>query len=197
MSETLPVKTFPYQIDIAVVQQSFSQVSRRSAEDHVISLDQITIPLSTFKTIFYPSDGPFTVSQTAVTDPAIIPFVSFDRLHRTVNGVPFFLYNTMLENIEEDLGINRNMFSYCTAINLNKEINSLTTLGSLSLGNISCSLSWPEVLRSVKYEPKSTPTEVDVILTVSVVFVTPTSGVFPTVIRFNYRTTITFPGITV
>ena len=196
MSETLPVKTFPYQIDIAVVQQSYSQIAKRSEGDHVISLDEITIPLNTFKTIFYPTSGAFTVSQSASTDPEIIPFISFDRLYRKVNGEPFYLYNTMLENIENDLAINRNMFSYCTTISLNKEINSLATLASLSLGNVSCSLSWNELLKSIKYEPKIVQTEVDVILTVSIIFVTPTAGVFPTVVRFNYRTTITFPAST-
>lgn len=197
MSGTLPVKTFPYQIDVAVVQQSYSQIAKRSEGDHVISLDEITIPLSTFKTIFYPTSGNFTVSQTAASDPTLQPYISFDRLYRTIDGVPFYLYNSILENIENDLGINRNMFSYCTTISLNKEINSLATLGNLSLGNISCSLSWNEVIRSIKYEPKTIPVDVDLMLTVSVIFVTPTAGVFPTVVRFNYRTTITFPAISV
>ena len=62
---------------------------------------------------------------------------------------------------------------------------------NLNLTNITCSLNWDEVVQTLTAEFGDVTVTPAVLLTVSVVFLSPTTGVKPVIIKFNYLTTIT------
>ena len=191
----LEVNVVPYQLDIAVITQTFSELHRKSGE-HIINLDFIEISEDVFKSIFYQTNS-FSISSTVKSIPELLKLISFKG--QNVNGHPFCLVDSIMENIEKDLGVSINMLSICSLINLNKEIISIKSLADLSITNISCSLSWSEILEVIRCEYDKTscgsdpniPDTALVILTISVIFVTPNEGIFPTIIRFNYKVRIT------
>ena len=73
---------------------------------------------------------------------------------------------------------------------ISKIINSIDTLCDLNLNNINSSLTWSEVVQTLLSEFGNVTATPPVILTISVIFVSPTAGVKPVVIKFNYLTSI-------
>ena len=173
-STTLIIQPYLYHLDVAVVTYSYAQINKKTGNEHIIDLDVIEIPEEIFKYLFYQTSSAFQI--TPIQNPS----------------------DEILNNILEDLGVTKNMLSICSLINLNKEISSLKSLCDLTPSNVSCSLTWRDILTTLRAEFNSDtavyPLVVDVILTVSVVFITPTEGVYPTIVRFNYKTQITIPA---
>ena len=97
----------------------------------------------------------------------------------------------LIEYIETDLSITKDMISTTSFINLNKSINSINSLCDLNLNNITSALNWDELVYSLASDFVSVNVTPNIILTVSVTFLSPTAGVKPFTIRFNFMTTIT------
>ena len=190
-SPHLPI-IIPFKLDFAVCSKNYSAINLRNNNDHIIELDNITITESLFKSIFYQSDN-FSINPSAALNPSILNFISF--INRTVLGVNFCLIDEIYKNIEDDLGINRILFSPCTNIALNKQFGSIKSLCDLTQsGTIVCSMDWSEIVNSIKYEFDNVDpinTNPNVVLTLSVVFTTPTTGVNATIIKFNFLTSVT------
>lgn len=181
----------PFQLPIAVIRQDYSEIIQNPPLESVISLDPIDITEDQFKLIFYQNDS-FYINPQAGLNSTLIPLISFSSLNRKVNNTPFYLLNAIIDHIESQLNIHKNMFSTISLIALNKDINSLQTLCDLNMSNITTSLKWSEIVTAIRNEfHDPTLVKADVILTVCVVFVTPTQGVKPLTVNFNYHTQVT------
>jgi hypothetical protein len=191
----ISINILPFQLDVAVISSTISPIIQRNATDHIINLDAISITESLFKSIFYANDEIFEVNQNALLDVSLVPYISLTNQYRSVLSTPFSLVNEIFKNIETDLHINRNMLSTCSSIALNKQLTAVQTLCDLPINNVMCSLNWSEILNTVRDEYVSiqTPRPVtgEAVLTISVAFVCPTTGVFPTVVKVNYKTILT------
>ena len=187
----------PIKIDFAVYTKQFSKINLKNPLDHVIESDYIIIDEALFKRIFYDSDN-FDINPIAYLDNQLLPYIKFSNIK--VLGANFSLYDEIIKNIENDLGISISMFSPCTTITLSKEINSIKTLCDLiATGTKLCSLSWSDIKNIIKNDnTENIPTEdtpivatnVATILTLSVVFSNPTTGVNATIIKFNFAVNI-------
>ena len=175
-----------FRLDFAVYAKATTQVNLTKNTDHVVILDEITIDESLFKSIFYQTDN-FAINPNAALSELSLSKISFSNL--TVSGVHFCLFDVIIQNIEADLGVSSSMFSPCTNIALHKEINAIKSLVDLiQTGTIVCSMTWTDIINSLKCEANNGVAEV--ILTLTVVFTNPTVGVNSTIIKFNYRTSI-------
>jgi hypothetical protein len=182
------------QLDFAVVNQTFAAIHQQNLSIHVVDLDNILVTEEVFKTLFY-KQNVFSINPLVSQNPILIPFISFEHVHRTVNNTTFFLTETIIQNIENDLGMSRNLLTPCSNIALNKQLNAIKTLSDLiKTSSILCSLSWSDIVNTVRSKFNDLdpmPKAPDVILTLSVVFSSPTSGIQPTMVKFNYKTSIT------
>jgi hypothetical protein len=188
-SPHLPI--VPFKLDFAVCSKNYSAINLRNNNDHVIELDNISISESLFKSIFYQTDN-FSINPGAALQPSTLIFISF--INQTVLGVKFCLVDEIYKNIENDLGISRILFSPCTNIALNKQLGSIKSLCDIiNSGTILCSMNWSEIVNSVRCEFDNVDpinTNPTVVLTLSVVFTTPTTGVNATIIKFNFLTSV-------
>ena len=180
----------PIRIDFAVYTKQFTEINMKNPLDHIVELDNISIDEALFKSIFYNTDN-FAINPIAYLDPLLSQYISFSNL--TVLGKHFCLYDEIIKNIENDLGISSSMFSPCTNIALIKEINAIKTLCDLiQTGTIVCSLTWTDIMNIIKCESESEGVNpLTVILTLSVVFTNPTAGVNATILKFNFSVNIT------
>ena len=180
----------PIRIDFAVYTKQFTEINMKNPLDHIVELDNISIDEALFKSIFYNTDN-FAINPIAYLDPLLSQYISFSNL--TVLGKHFCLYDEIIKNIENDLGISSSMFSPCTNIALSKEINAIKTLCDLiQTGTIVCSLTWTDIMNIIKCESESEGVNpLTVILTLSVVFTNPTAGVNATILKFNFSVNIT------
>ena len=192
---TISINILPFQLDVAVISSAISPIIQRNATDHIINLDAITITESLFKRIFYANGETFAVNQNALLDTTLVPYISLTNHYRSVLAAPFSLVDEIFKNIETDLHIHRNMLSTCSSIALNKQLTAVQTLCNLPVSNVMCSLNWSEIINAVRseYDSIQTPRPVtgEAVLTISVAFVCPTTGVFPTVVKVNYKTILT------
>jgi hypothetical protein len=181
------------QIDIAVISHNYAPMHLNSSTDHVIEFDLIEIDEATFKSIFYTLPT-FSIAPLTASNPELFPYISLMPQHRTVSGASFFLLETIYEHLEMDLHVSRISFSAGSKIALNKNITKMTSLSSLRISNVVSSLSWSEILDSIVsiYDVVGL-TVVPVILTISIILSSPTPNVFPTILHFNYGTTVTLP----
>ena len=181
------------QVDIAVISHNYAPMNLNSSTDHVIEFDPITIDEVTFKSIFYnlPSFG---IAPLTASKPELFPFISLMPQHRAVSGAPFYLLETIYENLEQDLHLSRLSFAAGSKIALNKNITKMTSLCSLRISNVVSSLSWSELLDTIvsTYDVVGM-TSADVTLTISIILSSPTPNVYPTILHFNYATTVTLP----
>ena len=195
-STTLIAKPCLYNLDVALVTYSHSKINKKTGNEHIIDLDAVEIPEEIFKCLFYNNSLTFQIKSISNPCDEILKYIGFFK--QKVSGDQLRLHDEILNNILEDLGVSKNMLSICSLINLNKEISSLKTLSDLTSSNVSCSLTWKEILDTLRArfntESLVYPLLREVILTVSVVFITPTEGVSPTIVRFNYKTQITIPA---
>lgn len=184
--ENIPLVN-PLRIDFAVYTKQLSEINLKNPLDHIVELDYINISESYFKSIFYKTNN-FDINPIAYLDENLLPYISFSNI--SVLGKHFCLYDEIIKNIENDLGISSSMISPCSIISLSKEINSIKTLCDLiNTGNELCSLSWSDIINNIKCNNENSNV-VNVILTLSVVFSNPTKGVNATIVKFNYNVNI-------
>jgi hypothetical protein len=181
------------QVDIAVISHNYCPINLNNPGDHTIDFDLIPIDEETFKSIFY-NTPTFSIAPLTASNPDLFPFISLMPQHRTVAGTSFYLLETIYENLEMDLHVSRMSFSSGSKIALNKNITKMTSLNALRISNVVSSLSWPEIVDTIVsvYDTEGL-TSVGATLTVSVLLTSPTPNVYPTILRFNYGTTVTLP----
>ena len=181
------------QVDIAVISHNYCPVNLNNPGDHVIDFDLIMVEEATFKSIFY-NVPTFSIAPLTAADPELFPYISLMPQHRSVAGIPFYLLETIYQNLEMDLHISRMSFSSGSKIALNKNITKMTSLSALRISNVVSSLAWPEIIDTIVsvYDTNGL-SSVAATLTVSVLLTSPTPNVFPTILRFNYGTTVTLP----
>jgi hypothetical protein len=181
------------QVDIAVISHNYAPMNLNSSTDHVIEFDQINIDEDTFKSIFYTLPS-FGIAPLTASNPDLFPYISLMPQHRTVSGAPFYLLETIYGNLEQDLHLSRLSFAAGSKIALNKNITKMTSLCSLRISNVVSSLSWSELLDTIvsQYDVVGL-TDAPVILTISIILSSPTPNVYPTILHFNYFTTVTLP----
>lgn len=94
-----------------------------------------------------------------------------------------------------DLHLSRMSFAPGSKIALNKNITKMTSLCSLRISNVVSSLSWEELIDTIvsTYDVEGL-TSTPAVLTVSIILISPTPNVYPTVLKFNYNTTVTLPA---
>jgi hypothetical protein len=177
----------PIQIDFAVYSRQITPIIMKNPLDHIVELDAIDITESLFKSIFYLTNN-FSINPNVIFDPVLLSYISFDN--KTSLGNHFCLFDELIKNFENDLGVSSSMFSPCTNIALNKEINGIKSLYDLiQSGTIVCSLTWTDIINAVRCE--TTTNTANVILTLSVVFTNQTQGINATIIKFNFSTSVT------
>lgn len=184
----LQISNLPHQIDIAVITQNAPEFTLKTYDEHVIDLDPIYITENIFKEIFY-SNNAFSITPKSRLSKKHLYHTCF--LQRTVNNSSFILIDTIIKYIESDLSITKDMISTTSFINLNKIINSIRNLCDLNLSNITSALNWNELVHSLSSNFGNKNVTPEIMLTVSVMFLSPTDGVKPIIIKFNYITTIT------
>ena len=192
-TECISLEAQTVQLDFAVVNQKIADIHQQHLHHHIVELDNIIIAENIFKALFYKFNV-FSINPNAIINPVFIPYISFDPSYRTVDCEKFYLPETIFQNIEADLGIVRTTLTPCSNIALNKQLNSIKTVCDLiKTSSILCSLTWEDIVNTVRYKFNDLdpmPLNPDVILTLSVVFASPTCGVHPTTLKFNYKTTI-------
>ena len=140
---------------------------------HVIQLDSIQITYQVFKQLFYSTDA-FNISN----NPQYLSFISFKQ--QTVNQTPFSLHETILANASDDLHLPQACFTVDSVVELTQELVALKSLGEMNT-KITSSLSW-QILQDIINQQGSG----DILVTIGVVFKTPTKDVKPTLVNFNY-----------
>lgn len=189
-TQQITITPQPFMLDFAVVSFTYNAVNIQNTTDHIIYLDAINIDESIFKSIFYQTNN-FAINPNI--DNSLLNYISFNNV--TFNTGHFCLVDIIYENIENDLGLSRNMFSPCTNIALNKQLNSIKTLLDIvKTSTVICSLSWSDIVNTVKCQfddVEPMPTNPEVLLILTVVFSSPTEGVNNTIIKFSYKVKIT------
>ena len=181
-------------VDVAVISHNYAPMNLNNSSDHVVEFDPIAIDEATFKSIFYTVPS-FSIAPLTASKPDLFPYISLMPQHRTVSGAPFYLLETIYEHLEMDLHLSRLSFASGSKIALNKNITKMTSLCSLRISNVVSSLSWSEIIDTIVsiYDVDGFDTA-DVTLIISIILTSPTPNVFPTILHFNYVTTVTLPA---
>lgn len=182
------------QVDIAVISHNYAVINTNNSTDHVSNFDMIDIDEATFKSIFYTQHS-FGINPLVAEKTELFPYISLLPVHRTISSVPFYLLETIYKNLEMDLHLSRMSFAPGSKIALNKNITKMTSLCSLRISNVVSSLSWEELIDTIvsTYDVEGL-TSTPAVLTVSIILISPTPNVYPTVLKFNYNTTVTLPA---
>ncbi len=180
-------------IDVAVIDVSLNPINIvTDGSAHLVILDSIDISSNIFHAIFYDSSGDFSLNPNYDGLDILKPYVGISNPYRTKdNGHNFCLIDTIFDNIECDLGVCRTAFTPCTNIALNKQLAALKTFYDLGLIKLECSLSWSEIINVINCaidDLVNVPPNIIVDLVISIVFTTPTIGVYPTIIKLIYST---------
>jgi hypothetical protein len=176
-------------IDVAVLFQETTEV-RQICGDHVTNLDDICISMDLFRNIFFPYSENFCINKNYIdSHKELIRFISFLPQHRTLNNKKFYLLEKILSNLENDLNVPRNCFTLESRVELTNQIIGINSLLDLNQSSILASLTWSNILEIISnYKLLKTESMVVIpILTISVIFKTPTENVENTIIRFNYK----------
>ena len=151
----IPLKTFSTQlektvlIDVAALCQEYSPVDVM-CNTNITILDDIYINMDCFTKIFYPELNQFGIDKQIVHNQLLYPFISLEDKYRTVNKTPFFLCNTILKGIENDLNIPRNCFTLSSLIEITNEFTNITNLCDLNCCSVVASLPWDNVMTIIK-----------------------------------------------
>ena len=178
-------------LDFAVLSQSYPSVKVDEIPSHIIELDEIRISINDFKYIFYPYGNVFGINLKNVKgNPKYFPYITFLPPFRKFNGENFSLLNSLVLNIENDLGVTKNCFTTSSFIEFSKEIISLKTLCDLDCCSVISSLSWDDIVSIISNENKTrNETKVPyeyLELVLSIIFTTPNKKILETVVKFRY-----------
>jgi len=188
------------QINFAILSQDYSSIDIQKETLNVINLDKIPISFKDFSCIFYPTCGVFGLDDK-VKDINKKPtsyffkYITFLPPYRKLAGKNFFLLNSIILNIENDLGISRNCFTTESLIELEKEMAQIKTLYDINQCDCKTTLNWNDIICIIDNLNKTNICEntpykyVELIL--SVVFITPNESILKTVVNFSYLIDIT------
>lgn len=184
-----------FMIDIAAISQEYSHIDI-AFDTNLTLLDDIYIPLDIFIKIFYPELTQFGIEKQIGKNSSLYPFISLEDKYRTVNKKPFFLCNTILKAIENDLNIPRTCFTPTSLIEITNEFTNMKSLCDLNYCSVVTSLTWDNIMTIIQNYETNHKKRVTPILAVSILFKTPTPGVKTNVIKIPYRIcTKTTPSI--
>ena len=173
-------------IDVAVLCKDYTNVDISCDNNNIITLDEIEIEKSDFCKLFYATGEKFGIPKELAENARLIPFISFEAVHRTVKGKPFFLLEAIMTNLEHDLNISRNCFTKDSLVQLTHEITLIKTLLDIKCCSVLSSLTWQNILDLIETH-KTEKHDLIPILIINVVFKTPTECVKDTIIRFQYK----------
>ena len=86
-------------IDVAVLCQEFANIEINCDNNNVITLDEIDISKKDFCSIFYPSGETFGINNEVSLNGRLVPYISFQPAHRSIEGKRFILLETILKNL--------------------------------------------------------------------------------------------------
>ena len=186
-------------LDFAVVANEVNTqlIKQDPTSQYVIDLDAIDISENIFKQIFFQDiTNSFYVNSNANSDANMQLLISFKN--RTVSGSRFCLFDEILKNYCKDAQISEDSFTPSSLIGLNKQINAIKNLYNVYQNRTSMSfLNWDEIVDAVRCEDGgANKTSANVILTFTSSFIPAPSNTIkflPTIVKFNYKTTVTFP----
>jgi hypothetical protein len=180
-------------VDVAALGHMLNEVELKE-NAHIIELDDIVVSAFIFRHMFYSFDsehfnldGDICRSKEKVD---LIPHISFEE--RTSNGANFNLMQTILANMEKDLGVSRECFDLCCRLELEKELSSIRTLCDINVCSVLCALTWSEILNVLKSKGASSTgldsfgNPVQHILKISIVFKNPNQDIKDTIVKFRY-----------
>jgi hypothetical protein len=176
-------------LDVAILCKEYSPIELNSNHNHVIELDEIPISEQLFKYLFYPHGETYGLNENVCSQS--FPYITFLYPYRTQCGKPFSLYESILTNIEEDLGISRNCILTKSLIDLTNDLANIKTLTDLNCCDVINSLTWSNIYSIIRNNYIiSNNTINNAILMISVVFKSPNCQIHPTIIKFKYRINI-------
>jgi hypothetical protein len=186
-------------IDVALLSTELSQINIID-DVNVVLLDPVG-PISSqlFREIFYNNRNIFQLQRGVPPINTIIEYVGLTHPYRTINGKPFYLVDTIYDNIEKDLNVSRWMFTPCSNIALNTELINLETFYDLNNLIPTCALTWDTLLKLVKSESESecigiqNPSEIIIKLAISIMFTIPTKGVSPIMVKHFFEVRFPLP----
>jgi hypothetical protein len=177
-------------IDIAAICQEYSVVESMCDNDHTFILDEIPIMVDEFINIFYHDLNQFGINKSYCSDPKMMKYLSLEDTYRKINKKPFFLCNTILKSIENDLNLPRNCFTPNSLIEITGELTNIKSLCDLNCCSVLASLTWNNIKDTIKnyrencvYKDK----QIIPVLVISIMFKTPTPGVKINIIKIPYR----------
>ncbi len=168
-------------IDVAVLTQEYTELVKDS-NSHIILLDPININIETFLEIFFPYGNQFSIHKSILTNELYYPLISLQSSHRLIENQPFYLYETIISNIESDLGMPRECFTNNSLIKLRSEFENFKSLIDLSSCYLSSSLSWSIINKMIN----DYPYDDQIILAINIMFKTPTEGIKDNIVKIQY-----------
>ena len=175
-------------IDVAALCTEITKIEKM-CDYEIIDLDDIPISIQAFKNIYYPYGETFGLEKKIASKEELSSYISFLPYDRTVNGENFYLLETIIRTLENTLNVSRNCFASDTMVALNKELGSLKTLCDLPCCSVLASLPWSilsDTMKTHRFLKKKDSGKLIFHCRVSIFFKTPTEGIPPIVIRFNY-----------
>jgi len=173
-------------IDVAVVSEEYTKIELM-CEDHVINLDEIDVTLEIFQIMFYPYKENFGINRDLfLNNKNFIPFISFLRNFRSINGKPFNLLEEIIANLETDLCVSRNCFTKESLVELTNEISNIKTFLDIKCHSVLASLTWSNILDIIN-NYKVVKGEIVPVLIINITFKSDTSQAKDTIIRFQYK----------
>lgn len=180
-------------VDVAALGQMLNGVELKE-NAHIIELDDIVVSAFIFRHIFYSLDSEHfnlncNLCQTK-ENANLMSYISFEE--RTCNKTNFNLMQTILANMENDLGVSRECFDLCCRVELEKELSLIHTLCDINVCSVLCALTWSEVLNVLKSKGAlpsgldSFGNPVQHILKISIVFKNPNRDIKDTIVKFRY-----------
>ena len=182
------------ELDFAILCQAYTPIQTQQPGAKTIVLDTIQITEEEFKILFY-SEERFGLKRnnTANTN-----YISLESPFRSINGDVFNLLENIYVNAEECLGVRREAFTLESTMALNKEFSHIHTLYDLSALSVINSLTWSELINSIKNKLQTSFTAQDIRvftrLGLNVIFKTPTTSVLPLTIKLVYELPINIPA---
>jgi len=183
------------ELDFAILCQAYTPIQTQQPGAKTIVLDTIQITEEEFKMLFY-SEERFGLKRN---NSANTNYISLESPFRSINvGNVFNLLENIYVNAEECLGVGREAFTLESTMALNKEFSHIHTLYDLSALSVINSLTWPELINSIKNKLQTSFTVQDIRvftrLGLNVIFKTPTTSVLPLTIKLVYELPINIPA---
>lgn len=181
------------ELDFAILCHAYTPIQKQQPGAKTIVLDTIQITEEEFKILFYSEDRFGLKRGTVNTN-----YISLESPFRIANGEFFSLLENIYTNAEECLGVRREAFTLESTMALNKEFSHIHTLEDLSGLSVVNSLTWTELINSIKNKLPNSFTRNDLRiftrLGLNVIFKTPTTSVLPLTIKLVYELPINLPA---